>query len=84
MVRVIGTIPAPVLFGWMFDVSCIRYNLDVCSGKTIAMVLLICTLLFFSSQMRDDPLPTEAVIENSELNQVNEEAKVNVLKQHQK
>uniref|UniRef100_A0A1I8ECX2 Solute carrier organic anion transporter family member n=2 Tax=Wuchereria bancrofti TaxID=6293 RepID=A0A1I8ECX2_WUCBA len=84
LVRVIGTIPAPVLFGWMFDVSCIRYNLDVCSGKTIAMVLLICTLLFFSSQMRDDPLPTEAVIENSELNQVNEEAKVNVLKQHQK
>ncbi|VIO89601.1 sodium-independent organic anion transporter family protein [Brugia malayi] len=108
LVRVIGTIPAPVLFGWMFDVSCIRYNLDVCSGKqgscmlyqnklladlflafsvigqTIAMVFLICTLLFFSSQMRDDPLPTEAVIENSELNQVNEEAEVNVLKQHQK
>ncbi|EJD76399.1 organic anion transporter [Loa loa] len=97
LVRVIGTIPAPVLFGWMFDVSCIRYNLDVCSGKqgscmlyqnklladlflafsvigqTIAMVLLICTLLFFSSQMRDDPLPTEAVIENPELSQVIEE-----------
>lgn len=33
LVRVIGTIPAPVLFGWMFDVSCIRYNLDACSGQ---------------------------------------------------
>ncbi|MCP9264893.1 Solute carrier organic anion transporter family member [Dirofilaria immitis] len=76
LVRVIGTIPAPVLFGWMFDVSCIRYNLDVCSGKTIAMALLICTLLFFSSQMRDDPLPTEAVIENSGLDEVNEEVAV--------
>ncbi|VBB26707.1 unnamed protein product [Acanthocheilonema viteae] len=74
LVRVIGTIPAPVLFGWMFDVSCIRYNLDVCSGETIAMVFLICTLLFFSSQMRDDPLPMEAVTDNSKLNQVNEGA----------
>uniref|UniRef100_A0A8R1TPU4 Solute carrier organic anion transporter family member n=1 Tax=Onchocerca volvulus TaxID=6282 RepID=A0A8R1TPU4_ONCVO len=100
LVRVIGTIPAPVLFGWMFDVSCIRYNLDVCSGKqgscmlyqnklladlflafsvigqTIAMALLICTLVFFSSQMRDDPLPTEAVIGDSELGQVKEELEV--------
>ncbi|VDK78373.1 unnamed protein product [Litomosoides sigmodontis] len=76
LVRVIGTIPAPVLFGWMFDVSCIRYNLDVCSGETIAIVFLICTLLFFSSQMRDDPLPTEAVIENLELNRVNEDTEV--------
>ncbi|VDP12890.1 unnamed protein product [Onchocerca flexuosa] len=76
LVRVIGTIPAPVLFGWMFDVSCIRYNLDVCSGNTIAMALLICTLVFFSSQMRDDPLPAEAVIGDSELSQVKEELAV--------
>uniref|UniRef100_A0A915AIU1 Solute carrier organic anion transporter family member n=2 Tax=Parascaris univalens TaxID=6257 RepID=A0A915AIU1_PARUN len=86
LVRVIGTIPAPVLFGWMFDVSCIRPHLDPCSGEqgscmlyqnklladlflafsvvgqTIAMLLLICTLIFFSTQMRDDPLPTAAVI----------------------
>lgn len=86
LVRIIGTIPAPVLFGWMFDVSCIGQHLDPCSGEkgscmlyqnklladlfltfgvvgqTIAMVFLICTLIFFSSQMRDDPLPTAAVI----------------------
>ncbi|VDM47791.1 unnamed protein product [Toxocara canis] len=86
LVRVIGTIPAPVLFGWMFDVSCIRQHLDPCSGQqgscmlyqnklladlflafsvvgqTIAMVFLICTLIFFSTQMRDDPLPTAAVV----------------------
>ncbi|VDN60463.1 unnamed protein product [Dracunculus medinensis] len=83
LVRVIGTIPAPVLFGWMFDVSCIRYDLDVCSGscmlyqnklladlflafsvvgQTIAMVFFICTLIFFSSQMRDDPLPVAATV----------------------
>lgn len=37
------------------------------------MVFLICTLLFFSSQMRDDPLPTEAVTENSELKRINED-----------
>lgn len=40
------------------------------------MVFLICTLLFFSSQMRDDPLPTEAVSENLELNRVNEDTEV--------
>ncbi|VDN07111.1 unnamed protein product [Thelazia callipaeda] len=103
LVRVIGTIPAPVLFGWMFDVSCIRYNLDACSGKqgscmlyqnklladlflafsvvgqTIAMTLLVFTLLFFSSQMRDDPLPTEAVIDNTGLSEANEEAEVELL-----
>lgn len=86
LVRVIGTIPAPVLFGWMFDVSCIEQHLDPCSGEkgscmlyqnklladlflafgvigqTIAMIFLVCTLIFFSSQMRDDPLPTTAVI----------------------
>ncbi|MFH4976664.1 hypothetical protein AB6A40_003373 [Gnathostoma spinigerum] len=85
LVRVIGTIPAPVLFGWMFDVSCIEKHQDHCSGEegscmlyknslladlflafsvvgqTIGMVLLIVTLLFFSTQMRDDPLPVTAV-----------------------
>uniref|UniRef100_A0A914VA58 Solute carrier organic anion transporter family member n=1 Tax=Plectus sambesii TaxID=2011161 RepID=A0A914VA58_9BILA len=32
LVRVIGTIPAPVLFGWMFDVSCIKRHFDPCTG----------------------------------------------------
>lgn len=34
----------------------LRYNLQL-----IAMVLLISTLVFFSAQLRDDPLPTTAV-----------------------
>ncbi|VDM11523.1 unnamed protein product, partial [Wuchereria bancrofti] len=49
LVRVIGTIPAPVLFGWMFDVSCIRYNLDVCSGKVCysdSCVIYVCVFFF--------------------------------------
>ncbi|KAH7719202.1 Protein F53B1.8 [Aphelenchoides avenae] len=33
LVRIIGTIPAPVLFGWIFDVSCIKQHLDPCSGE---------------------------------------------------
>ncbi|CAI5456009.1 unnamed protein product [Caenorhabditis angaria] len=33
MIRAIGTIPAPVLFGWMFDTSCIKYQTDSC-GKS--------------------------------------------------
>ncbi|KAL3088825.1 hypothetical protein niasHS_009117 [Heterodera schachtii] len=33
LVRVIGTIPAPVVFGWLFDFSCIRQHLDPCSGE---------------------------------------------------
>lgn len=33
LVRIIGTIPAPVVFGWLFDVSCIRQHLDPCSGQ---------------------------------------------------
>lgn len=33
LVRVIGTIPAPVVFGWLFDHSCIRQHLDPCSGE---------------------------------------------------
>uniref|UniRef100_A0A7E4UYT0 Solute carrier organic anion transporter family member n=1 Tax=Panagrellus redivivus TaxID=6233 RepID=A0A7E4UYT0_PANRE len=33
LVRIIGTIPAPVIFGWMFDVSCIRQHRDICSGE---------------------------------------------------
>ncbi|KAI1723390.1 organic anion transporter polypeptide (OATP) family domain-containing protein [Ditylenchus destructor] len=32
LVRIIGTIPAPVVFGWLFDVSCVRQHLDPCSG----------------------------------------------------
>uniref|UniRef100_A0A8R1DZ66 Solute carrier organic anion transporter family member n=1 Tax=Caenorhabditis japonica TaxID=281687 RepID=A0A8R1DZ66_CAEJA len=34
MIRVIGTIPAPVLFGWMFDVSCIKYQSDSCGSSS--------------------------------------------------
>lgn len=56
--------------------TCLKLKFKGNIFQTIAMVLLICTLLFFSSQMRDDPLPTEAVIENSKLGQVNEEAEV--------
>jgi len=33
LVRIGGTIPAPVVFGWLFDVSCIRQHLDPCSGE---------------------------------------------------
>ncbi|KAI3421311.1 hypothetical protein GPALN_014930 [Globodera pallida] len=33
LVRIIGTIPAPVVFGWLFDFSCIRQHLDPCSGE---------------------------------------------------
>uniref|UniRef100_A0A0N4ZTM8 Solute carrier organic anion transporter family member n=1 Tax=Parastrongyloides trichosuri TaxID=131310 RepID=A0A0N4ZTM8_PARTI len=33
IVRVVGTIPAPVVFGWIFDVSCTRQHLDPCSGE---------------------------------------------------
>lgn len=33
LVRIIGTIPAPIVFGWLFDVSCIRQHLDPCSGE---------------------------------------------------
>uniref|UniRef100_A0A915MPZ7 Kazal-like domain-containing protein n=1 Tax=Meloidogyne javanica TaxID=6303 RepID=A0A915MPZ7_MELJA len=33
LVRIIGTIPAPVVFGWLFDHSCIRQHLDPCSGE---------------------------------------------------
>lgn len=40
LVRVIGTIPAPVLFGWMFDVSCVHYNRDACSGKVRLIVFV--------------------------------------------
>ena len=32
LVRVIGTIPAPMVFGWLFDFSCVRRHLtDPCS-----------------------------------------------------
>ncbi|TKR73690.1 hypothetical protein L596_020973 [Steinernema carpocapsae] len=37
LVRVIGTIPAPVLFGWMFDVSCIKQHEDPCSGEVTSL-----------------------------------------------
>lgn len=33
LVRIIGTIPAPVLFGWLFDVSCVRQHFDPCLGE---------------------------------------------------
>ncbi|KAF8383700.1 hypothetical protein PRIPAC_72842 [Pristionchus pacificus] len=92
LVRVIGTIPAPVLFGWMFDVSCTHSQKDACSGEegscmlynnkrladlflafsivgqTIAMILLVCVLLFFAGTMRDDPMPDAAVIPPDEEN----------------
>ncbi|CAD5233443.1 unnamed protein product [Bursaphelenchus xylophilus] len=87
LVRIIGTIPAPVLFGWLFDVSCIRQHFDPCSGahgscmlyqnklladlflafsvagQLIAIVCLICVLMFFAHALKDDPLPTLAVAE---------------------
>uniref|UniRef100_A0A158PJS0 Solute carrier organic anion transporter family member n=1 Tax=Angiostrongylus costaricensis TaxID=334426 RepID=A0A158PJS0_ANGCS len=40
LVRVIGTIPAPVLFGWMFDVSCIRYQSELCGDSESGSCLL--------------------------------------------
>ncbi|VDM74459.1 unnamed protein product [Strongylus vulgaris] len=39
LVRVIGTIPAPVLFGWMFDVSCIRYQSEPCGDSSGSCLL---------------------------------------------
>ncbi|KHJ77225.1 hypothetical protein OESDEN_23155, partial [Oesophagostomum dentatum] len=40
LVRVVGTIPAPVLFGWMFDVSCIRYQSEPCTDPESGSCLL--------------------------------------------
>ncbi|VDO35279.1 unnamed protein product, partial [Haemonchus placei] len=40
LVRVVGTIPAPVLFGWMFDVSCIRYQSEPCGDSESGSCLL--------------------------------------------
>ncbi|KAK6760121.1 hypothetical protein RB195_021581 [Necator americanus] len=40
LVRIIGTIPAPVLFGWMFDVSCIRYQSEPCGDSESGSCLL--------------------------------------------
>ncbi|KIH55592.1 hypothetical protein ANCDUO_14247, partial [Ancylostoma duodenale] len=37
LVRVVGTIPAPVLFGWMFDVSCIRYQSEPCGHAELIL-----------------------------------------------
>ncbi|GMR30135.1 hypothetical protein PMAYCL1PPCAC_00330, partial [Pristionchus mayeri] len=92
LVRVIGTIPAPVLFGWMFDVSCTHSQKDTCSGEegscmlynnkrladlflafsivgqTIAMILLVCVLLFFAGTMRDDPMPDAVAVNDDEEN----------------
>ncbi|KAI6240712.1 Solute carrier organic anion transporter family member [Aphelenchoides fujianensis] len=89
LVRVIGTIPAPVLFGWLFDVSCIRQHFDPCSGENgscmlyqnkmladlflafsvagqlVAIVCLVCVLMFFSSALRDDELPMMTHIEDT-------------------
>jgi organic anion transporter 4A len=45
LVRIIGTIPAPVVFGWLFDVSCIRQHLDVCSGTSGSCMLYYNKLL---------------------------------------
>ncbi|CAD6187233.1 unnamed protein product [Caenorhabditis auriculariae] len=57
LIRVIGTIPAPVLFGWMFDVSCIRYQSSSCgqdgqtgsclvySNKLLAHLFMLFSLL---------------------------------------
>jgi len=45
LVRIIGTIPAPVLFGWLFDVSCIRQHQDVCSGEQGSCMLYYNKLL---------------------------------------
>lgn len=28
-----GTIPSPALFGWLFDVACLKWGTDVCSGE---------------------------------------------------
>ncbi|KJH48792.1 sodium-independent organic anion transporter [Dictyocaulus viviparus] len=40
LVRLIGTIPAPVLFGWMFDVSCIRHQSEPCGNFESGSCLL--------------------------------------------
>ncbi|KAI6231989.1 Solute carrier organic anion transporter family member [Aphelenchoides besseyi] len=89
LVRVIGTIPAPVLFGWLFDVSCIRQHFDPCSGEhgscmlyqnkmladlflafsvagqLVAIICLVCVLMFFSSALRDDPLPVMTTLDDA-------------------
>ncbi|CAJ0583631.1 unnamed protein product, partial [Mesorhabditis spiculigera] len=45
LVRLIGTIPAPVLFGWMFDISCIQASKDECSGESGSCMLYVNKLL---------------------------------------
>lgn len=47
LVRVIGTIPAPVLFGWMFDVSCTHSQKDACSGEVGRSLVFISWSLIF-------------------------------------
>jgi sodium-independent organic anion transporter len=33
LIRLIGTIPASSVFGWLFDISCLRRYIDPCSGE---------------------------------------------------
>lgn len=30
---VLGTIPSPALFGWLFDVACLKWGTEVCGGE---------------------------------------------------
>ncbi|GCB65312.1 hypothetical protein scyTo_0004760, partial [Scyliorhinus torazame] len=32
-VRILGTIPGPILFGTVIDISCVLWNEDVCGRK---------------------------------------------------
>ncbi|VDO90583.1 unnamed protein product [Heligmosomoides polygyrus] len=43
LVRIVGTIPAPVLFGWMFDVSCIRYQSEPCGDSDVGVCFKLST-----------------------------------------
>ncbi|GMT08468.1 hypothetical protein PENTCL1PPCAC_30642 [Pristionchus entomophagus] len=37
-------------------------------GQTIAMILLVCVLLFFAGTMRDDPMPEAVIVPEEEEN----------------
>ncbi|EPB78715.1 hypothetical protein ANCCEY_02234 [Ancylostoma ceylanicum] len=73
LVRVVGTIPAPVLFGWMFDSgSCLLYSNKLLAdlfltfsiiGQALAMVILTSVLMVYGGTLQDEPLPDVALKE---------------------
>ncbi|PAV55622.1 hypothetical protein WR25_09946 [Diploscapter pachys] len=63
LVRVIGTIPAPVLFGWMFDVSCIKYQSESnCNNPANPATADSGNCLLYSNRLLADLFMTFSII----------------------